>query len=103
MRSWATGKNAFGFCDRCGQRYAIAELRQQVVNRVLTDLRVCPECMDIDHEQYGLDRVDATDVFTLQYSRPDQSQSVARSLFGFGPVLGVDGHILFGIVNVRIS
>ena len=103
MKPWATGKHAFGFCDRCGTRWDLHLLKQQVVNRIVTDTRVCPDCMDIDHEQYGLDRVDATDIFTLRFSRPDTSQGVARSLFGWNPVLGVKGSLLTTAPNVRIK
>ncbi len=31
-KPFSSGKNAFGFCDRCGQRYDLHDLNQQYEN-----------------------------------------------------------------------
>ena len=49
--SYAAGKRAFGFCDRCGLRYDLKKLKYQFIDQTNSNLRVCPECLDIDHEQ----------------------------------------------------
>ena len=44
MSAYAEGKKAFGFCDRCGFRYKLKELKAETVNLASTNLLVCPEC-----------------------------------------------------------
>lgn len=93
MRSsnvFAQGKRAFGFCDRCDQRYLLSELQWQWVNRQQTGLRVCPTCMDIDHEQLRTDELPGGDAIALRDPRPDKNLSDSRGLFGWNPVLGME-------------
>ncbi len=67
---FARGTRAFGFCDRCQFRYPLNELRFQVVAQKITNLRVCPECLDVDHPQLMLGRVPINDPIALRDPRP---------------------------------
>ena len=61
MSAYAVGKKAFGFCDRCGFRYPLDELRKETVNAFKIDLRVCEECWDPDHPQNKLGKENPSD------------------------------------------
>lgn len=86
MAVYARGKYAFGFCDRCGFRYDLSELKYQYINRVNSNLRVCPECLDIDHEQLRVGETYTLDPQVLRDPRPDLSQDESRSLWNWDPV-----------------
>jgi len=74
---FAAGKKALAICDRCGLSYKFNDLRKETVNRNLTNLKVCPECLDIDHEQLQLGRLDPTDPIALREPRPDRSDGTS--------------------------
>ena len=44
--SFASNKNAYGICDRCGFRYDLSELKKEWNN-----LKTCPECFESKHPQ----------------------------------------------------
>jgi hypothetical protein len=77
-KAYATGKKAFGFCDRCGFRYDLAELRREVVNQSLVNIRTCPKCWDEDHPQYRVGRRNYDDAQGLRDPRPDNSECESR-------------------------
>ncbi len=105
MSSNPRGKHAFGYCDKTGFRYPIAELVEEYENGVATGLLVGKDVVDPDHPQLRLREVDANDPQTLLNPRPDQSQAESRSLWSWNPV----GHPLVkmtaevGTVTVSIS
>lgn len=70
MASYAKGKKAFGFCDRCGFRYDLKDLKPETVNLVSTNLLVCEECWDPDHPQNMLGRIRYDDPQALRNPRP---------------------------------
>ena len=70
MASYAKGKKAFGFCDRCGFRYDLKDLKPETVNLVSTNLLVCEECWDSDHPQNMLGRIRYDDPQALRNPRP---------------------------------
>ncbi len=72
-KPFSSGKNAFGFCDRCGQRYELHDLNQQYENLLPIGIRVCFECMDVDHPQLQLGRVPMDDPQALRNARPDNT------------------------------
>ena len=75
---FAVGKHAFGFCDRCGFRYPLGELRAEVVDFAKTSVRVCPTCWDPDQPQNHLGQVDVTGPQALENPRPDLAQEASR-------------------------
>ena len=75
---FAVGKKAFGFCDRCGFRYLLVDLRVEVVALQDTSIKVCPECFDPDQPQLQLGRYEFNDPQALRNPRPDTAQSASR-------------------------
>lgn len=69
--AYASGKHAFGICDRCGFRTKYSELKVQIINDYPTGLRVCPDCLDPDHPQLQLGKYPIYDPQALENPRPD--------------------------------
>jgi len=67
---FAAGKHAFGFCDRCGFRYPLGDLRAEVVNLEQTGIKACPECWNPDQPQNQLGRKPMVDAQALRSPRP---------------------------------
>lgn len=83
---YAKGKLAFGFCDTCGQRYDLKELKVQIVAGRATNIKNCMYCLDKDQPQYFLGRVPINDPQALLNPRPDTAQDASRVLWGWNPV-----------------
>ena len=105
---------AFGFCDRTGFRYDLEDLREQFVNGHPTGLMVGKDQLDIDHEQWRLDEVEANDDINLDDPRPDTSLEESRALTAFDPVgggisefgsrtVGLDNYATGGNVTIEVS
>ncbi len=86
--SYASGKYAFGFCDRTGFRYPKKDLVQQIVNQRPTGLLVGKDVVDQDQPQLQLGKVRVDDPQALRNPRPDQSLEESRQVFSFNPVGG---------------
>lgn len=103
MPLYAVGKRAFGFCDRCAQRYPLQVLKKQIYNQRPIDLRVCPDCLDVDQPQLQLGKYPVLDPIALRNPRPDTSQTVSRALFGWQPIESgqyIDGNPVNNIAGV---
>jgi len=98
---FAVGKWAFGFCDRCGQRYKLKELKKLVIKTKTVSIKVCPSCWEPDQPQLQLGMYPVQDAWALREPRPDTSyqtsgldvngvQSEGSRIFqwGFNPVGG---------------
>jgi hypothetical protein len=77
-QAYAAGKKAFGFCDRCGFRYPLIDLKDEVVDLEKTGLLTCEECWDPDHPQNALGRWPVDDPQALRNPRPDSGQTESR-------------------------
>ncbi len=86
--SYASGKYAFGYCDRTGFRYPKKDLVPQIVNQRPTGLLVGKDVVDPDQPQLQLGRVRVDDPQALRNPRPDQSLEQSRKFFAFDPVGG---------------
>lgn len=84
MATYASGKHAFGFCDRCGFRYDLSELKPEIENQRPNGLKVCWVCFDVDHPQLQLGKFPINDPIVLKDPRPDRA--LGRGLFGWAPV-----------------
>ena len=90
--SYAVGRKAFGFCDICGFRYPLGELKYFVFALRNTRVKACPVCLDKDHPQLQVGRYPVVDPQALIEPRPDQSLYTpvptysARDLFSWNPV-----------------
>lgn len=99
-KPFATGKDAFGFCDRCGFRVDLPGMEEQYENLLPIGIRVCSECLDVDHPQLQLGRVPMDDPQALRYARPDntffapgnEGSGGSRMIqWGWNPVGGSEG------------
>jgi len=86
--SYASGKYAFGYCDRTGFRYPKKDLVPQIVNQRPTGLLVGKDVVDPDQPQLQLGRVRVDDPQALRNPRPDRSLEQSRKFFAFDPVGG---------------
>ena len=93
---------ANGVCDRCSFVWRLSQLSYQVVNRELTSLRCCPNCLDQDNPQLWVGDVDVNDASVLRDARSDSGQRVAgRGVSGFNPVrLNMPLMVVLGQVTV---
>ena len=96
--SYASGKYAFGYCDRTGFRYPKKDLVPQIVNQRPTGLLVGKDVVDPDQPQLQLGRVRVDDPQALRNPRPDQGLDESRILSSFDPV-GQVGLEMFGSVG----
>ena len=79
MAKFAAGKKAFGFCDICGFRAKIRDMKAVIVKRQDTGLLACKSCWDKDHPQNMQGEYPVTDAEALRVSRPDQSLTADSS------------------------
>lgn len=77
---FAQGKKAFGFCARCGQRADLSKLRPQIIKQKITNLKVCPECLDEDQPQLMLGTFPIDDPQALRDPRPDPALAASREI-----------------------
>lgn len=99
-KAFASGKHAFGYCDRCGFRYKLSRLKKEKQNETTQNLLVCQDCFDPDHPQNRLGRIDYSDAIGLREPRPDLSANSSRSMGGFNPVNGFQISVEIGRVAV---
>jgi len=84
--AYASGKHAFGYCDRTGFRYPLKDLVDEYRDGVKTGFRVGRDVVDPDQPQNFLGRVKINDPQALRNPRPDTSLVESRALFGWKPV-----------------
>lgn len=72
MTKYATGRKAFGRCQRCGDKVAYLKLRFDGQN---PNLRVCGPCVDTKHPQEKA--FNATDSEMLRHPAPDTDNDAA--------------------------
>lgn len=97
---YSSAKNTVGFCDRCGLRYRLSDLRPETVDSRQVDNLVCRECYDEDHPQYKVGRRLLPDPLPVRKPRPDPSLMDSRSLGGFNPTRGNQLIVEIGAVSV---
>jgi len=88
MSEFAAGKKAFGFCDRCGFRYPLHELRNQTRDLRPTGWMVCPECDDEPQPQLQQGSFKIYDPIALRNPRPPLGQAASRRTSAWNPIGG---------------
>ena len=86
---FANGYKSFGYCDRCGFRYDLKKLKNEVVKTKRTEIRSCPSCWSMDHPQLQLGMYPVSDPQAIRDPRPDtntwyQSGPLADGSIGTG-------------------
>jgi len=88
---FAAGKHAFGFCDRCGFRYPLGDLRAEVVNLEQTGIKACPECWNPDQPQNQLGRKPMVDAQALRNPRPTGATAGRGTAISYEFTDSIDG------------
>jgi hypothetical protein len=101
--SFARGKRAFGFCDRTGARYPLADLVDEYQNGIKTGFRVGRDVADKDHPQNSVGRLRMLDPQSLRNPRPDVAMDNSRQLFGWGPVWNPAQYMVGSVGRVTIT
>lgn len=78
---FASSKRAHGYCDRCGFRSPLKDLKKLVINDRVTGLKVCGTCWEPDHPQLKTSRINTRDPQALHEPRPDPDLASSRTLF----------------------
>jgi len=99
--SYARAKKALGICDRCGFTYNLNKLYYQIENSIRNGQRVCNECLDKDHPQLKLGRLNITDPQALYNARPDTGESASTRYSSFDPIGG--GVTAFGSSTMGLT
>jgi len=68
---FANGRKAFGFCDFCGFRFKLKELKKLVVKTKQVQYKVCPQCWTPDHPQLQLGMYPVEDPQAIRDPRSD--------------------------------
>lgn len=68
---FANGARAFGFCDVCGFRYNLKELKNLVVKTKQTQIKACKACWVPDQPQLLLGMTPIADPQAIRDPRPD--------------------------------
>jgi RNA polymerase subunit RPABC4/transcription elongation factor Spt4 len=77
---FASGKYSHGYCDRCGNRAKLFDLKSETVRGRSTSNRVCPSCFDHDHPQNFQGMVPIDDPQALRVARPDPALEASRQI-----------------------
>ena len=87
---FAAGKKAIAMCDRCGQRFLLHQLKEEIIKTKRYNLMVCDECWDPDHPQNWVGIIGGqkatNDPQALREPRPDNNRPDSCIDFAFNPV-----------------
>ena len=74
---FASGKRSIAMCDRCGQRFKLKQLKEEVIKTKRYNLLVCEECWDPDHPQLQLGMYPVDDPQAVRNPRRDTTYLTA--------------------------
>ena len=77
---FASGRYAWGICDRCGIRARLLTLRTEFKLGRQINIRTCETCWDGDHPQNHLPKFVQNDPQALRQPRPDTGAQQSRVL-----------------------
>ena len=92
---YASGKHAFGFCDRTGFRYSLADLVDEYKHGTKTGLKVGRDVADGDHPQNFIGRIPTGDNFSLQHPRPGRTEPEAIRMLSNNPFSILSASVFF--------
>ena len=91
---FSSGKYAIAQCDRCGFRYKLSQLKTLVIKTKEINIRVCPECWEVDHPQLKLGMHPVNDPQAVRNPRTDTSYPQSR---GYIEPLYVGAGVAFSV------
>lgn len=74
---FASGKRSIAMCDRCGQRFKLKTLKEEIIKTKRYNLLVCNECWDPDHPQLQLGMYPVDDPQAVRNPRNDTTYQTA--------------------------
>jgi hypothetical protein len=74
---YAAGKIAIAICDRCGFRFRLRNLKEEIIKTKRYNLMVCEECFDPDQPQLQLGMYPVDDPQALRNPRVDTTYLTA--------------------------
>ena len=105
MSNYASGKFAYGYCDRTGFRYPLKDLIEEIEQGRPTGLRVGRDMVDLYHPQDWLGRLPLMlpDPQALRNPRPDLTQGESRRLSSWSPVGQIGMEMVARNGTVKVS
>ena len=103
MTTFAQGKHAYGFCERCSFRYPLRELRAETFKNHNQNNRVCPECWDEDHPQDWIGTIKINDPQSLRRPAVDIGLEDSYGFFGWAPVGNPLNYISVAVGRVVVT
>lgn len=102
--AFASGKHAVAECDRCGQRFMLKELKEEVVKLKRVNIMVCAACWDPDHPQLQVGMYPVNDPQALRNPRPMLNVAESRDItWGWNPLMGCSATAVVGTVTVTVT
>ena len=92
--AFASNKNPYAICDRCGFRYFLKELRKE-----WNGLKTCPECYEPKHPQLE-PRTNVIDPQAVREPRPDNSVIPTDFIVRTNVGLGIIGSLITTPTNI---
>jgi hypothetical protein len=83
---FANGAKSFGFCDRCGFRFDLKKLKNEVIKTKRTAIKSCPQCWSKDHPQLLLGTFPVSDPQAIRDPRPDTNTWLASGQTALGTI-----------------
>jgi hypothetical protein len=77
---FASGKYSHGYCERCGFRVKLSELKSEAVRGRITGNLICPSCFDPDHPQNFQGMTPVDDPQALRNPSPDPALEASRQI-----------------------
>jgi hypothetical protein len=101
--AYAIAKKALGICDRCGFTYKLQDLQYEIEDQTRNGLKVCNSCLDPDHPQLQVGKLNTADPQALYEPRTDSGEESSTVYFGFKPVNSTGMVMRGGVGKVTIS
>lgn len=79
---FANGPKAFGFCDFCGFRFKLKDLKKLIIKTKQVNYKVCPQCWTPDQPQLQLGMYPIDDPQAIRDPRPDTNTWYASGTSG---------------------
>jgi len=92
---FASGKKSIAMCDRCGQRFKLKTLKEEIIKTKRYNLLVCEECWDPDHPQLQLGMYPVDDPQAVRNPRTDTTY-VTSGVLSDGGIGGGSRQIQWG-------
>jgi len=101
---FASYKRSYGFCDICGFRYPLTQLKKYYIMGKLINSKVCPVDWSVDHPQnwvgiIGSQKV-SNDPQALREPRPDANRNESCSDFAYNPVASLTVYVELNTVRI---